>query len=732
MARLVIEVHEHDGRYHGAGEDSPSPGRLFQALVAGAASGAEIESQTYAALKWLEGLSPPVIGLPGFWPGQRIDIFVPNNDLDSVGGDPRDIAEIRSKKAVAPQFFNQSTSFLFAWPFDKGGSPYPRVICALTERLYQFGRGVDMAWAWGEVLDEAEFESRLASYPGRVLRPSQGGRGITLRCPYLGSLESLRSRYEAYSRRFAVEGTGKNTKRTFTQPPKASFAQVVYEAKSDRRVYDLRKSDSDTSFACWTLAMASALVSKVRDLAADRLRKHMPHQVTHVEASLIGRKANGSDTGPTSARVRIVPLPSIGHAHADRGIRRIVVEVPADCPLRGDDVHWAFSGLGIDELVDPQTGEVSGVLLVRTDDEGMLSRYIGQPPGRRLWRTVTPIALPATAGRRRIEPTGRLAEAKAGNERAEENARAAAAIVQALRHADVRGHVHSVRVQREPFTGNGERAERFAPGTRFSKEQLWHAEIAFEEPINGPLVIGNGRFLGLGVMQPVPAVEGVFAFEITDGLTSAEAHDEISRALRRAVMARVQEVIGRRNTLPPFFSGHNDDGTPARSENQPHISCIFDPKRLRLLVVAPHLLERRGPDRDDISNLQTLAEALVGLSELRAGRAGKLALKPSVVDAGDDPIFRPSRVWESATPYLVTRHPKGTDATQALQTDLLEECRRRGLPAPDIVFRGLRGISGAGLTANARLTFSTAVPGPIILGRSRHRGGGLFVAVSPG
>ena len=61
-----------------------------------------------------------------------------------------------------------------------------------------------------------------------------------------------------------------------------------------------------------------------------------------------------------------------------------------------------------------------------------------------------------------------------------------------------------IRVQREPFEANGERAETFAEGKRFSKHRLWHVEIEFHEGIPGPLVIGDGRFLGLGIMAPVP------------------------------------------------------------------------------------------------------------------------------------------------------------------------------------------------------------------------------------
>src|SRR5690606_22966248 len=156
-------------------------------------------------------------------------------------------------------------------------------------------------------------------------------------------------------------------------------------------------------------------------------------------------------------RVRIVPLPSIGHQHADHGIRRVLVEVPAGCPLRADDVQWAFSGL---LLSDPETSQVLDLVLTPSNDQSMLVHY-GAAEGvqARTWRTVTPAALPKDAGRRRIDPSRVAAEAKAGKERAMEQGRAAAAVVQALRHAGVRARPEIVRVQREPFEARGERVE---------------------------------------------------------------------------------------------------------------------------------------------------------------------------------------------------------------------------------------------------------------------------------
>jgi CRISPR-associated protein Csb2 len=121
----------------------------------------------------------------------------------------------------------------------------------------------------------------------------------------------------------------------------------------------------------------------------------------------------------------------------------------------------------------------------------------------RIWRTVTPVALPDPARRRRIEPGRANEETKGGAERSVEQRYAAGAIVQALRLAQIATRAEIIRVQREPFEARGERVEAFAPGTRFEKERLWHAEITFGDPIGGPLVIGDGRFLGLGVFAPV-------------------------------------------------------------------------------------------------------------------------------------------------------------------------------------------------------------------------------------
>jgi len=499
---LLITVRLHEGRYHGTGDWPPSPARLFQALVAGVGSGGPLGSQESKALGWLESRDPPVIASPLVTDGQLVKNYVPNNDLDAVGGDARRIGEIRAAKIIRPRMFDTDVPFMYAWGYDHDDESdiQAHSICSLAERLYQFGRGVDLAWAWGEVLDNEEVEARLPSYPGLIYRPSDGGTGQILACPKPGSLKSLQARYAASRQRFKTEQHGKLVKQLFSQPPKPLFVRVAYDSPPSRRIYELRLADTKTSLGAWPLARASNLIVRLRDGAVERLRQALPRQKSEIERVLVGRKADGDDDGPTSLRVRMVPLPSIGHRHADHEIRRLLVEVPPGCPVRADDVHWAFSGL---ELFAGETGATQPLTVTPSADEGIFAHYgIGKRVFR-VWRTVTPVALPEPARRRRIDPGRAAEEAKNGAERTAEQSRAAGAVVQALRLAETRTLAEVIRVQREPFEANGDRVEAFAPGTRFAKERLWHVQIKFSEPIKGPLLIGDGRFLGLGLFAPM-------------------------------------------------------------------------------------------------------------------------------------------------------------------------------------------------------------------------------------
>jgi CRISPR-associated protein Csb2 len=549
---------------------------------------------------------------------------------------------------------------------------------------------------------------------------------MTLAVPLRGSLDSLINRHRSTRTRFQAIRESRPTAREpnrqvevgrlFAQPPKPRFHQVAYDSPPKRLLFELVGEGSS-----WQLERTASLTELIRNKAAMRLKSALKGEDARIDRILVGRGATESDK---AQRVRITPLPSIGHPHADHAIRRVLVEIPTNCPLLADDVEWAFSGMPLRVSGD---GEILCELAPATD-RGMLSHYaLDDAPPANLWRTVTPAVLPQEVARRRIDPVRRRADAKGGAERAKEETAAAAAVAQALRHAGVAARPGAIRVQREPFEAKGARAEAFAPDTRFPKVRLWHAEVALDVPQRGPLVVGDGRYLGLGLMRPARRKDGVLAFAILDGLETHAEPTILTRALRRAVLARVQTVRGDGRPLPSYITGHEADGTPSRrSGGHRHIAFAYDAPHRRLLILAPHVLERRPMRPSEQEGWSLLEEAMRELMELRAGAAGKLRLAHTSADVEASALFAPTRNWESATLYRVVRHRKLGDAVAALAADIAEECRRLQLPRADVTVLEARGVADLGLAGRTHLRFATAVTGPILIGRDRHFGGGLF------
>ena len=362
---LQIAVHFHDGRYHGERDGfndalgwPPSPARLFQALVAGAARGSAILPADQQALRWLEEIAPPNIAAPPTRRGNAAPLFVPNNDLDAVGGDPARIAEIRVAKHWRPHYFDRREPVLYVWEFEPPDHHAQR-ICKIASRLYQLGRGIDMAAATGSVVATDVARRNLMDHPGVLRRP---GRGDSDRVAVAstGTLASLVERHQRARNRFRPDGKGGTL---FVQPPKALFRYVSYDAPPKRLHFELRHLPSEErghdrgKFAPCSLRSAALLVADLRDAAMRRLQDGLPDRAKEFERLIGGRGAGPHDI---AQRVRVVPIPSIGMEHTDPSIRRVMVELPSACPFGSQDIEWAFAGL---RPRNPVTGELFAAVL---------------------------------------------------------------------------------------------------------------------------------------------------------------------------------------------------------------------------------------------------------------------------------------------------------------------------------------------------------------------------------
>ena len=347
-SNLLISVRFHEGRYHGTDDWPPSPARLFQALIAGAGLQGPLQKDQMEALEWLETMPPPIMAAPTIRKGQPVGNFVPNNDLDAVGGDPRRISSIRAKKEICPLLFDAEQPLLYAWTLGDESSKgkFANVLCQLAEKIYQLGRGVDLAWSWAEIISETDLANRLDDYAGTVLRPSLAGAGKPVSCPISGSFASLEKRYHANVSRFEVVKIDRAVSQNFRRLPKPKFQSVAYDSPPQRKLFDLRSITDPEQFQAWNLEQASLLIQSIRDAVFKKLVTAFSAKTAQIEHWLIGRNADGSNGGKADERIRLIPLASIGHAHADYDIRRVFIESPANCPIRADDLFWGIQRRG--------------------------------------------------------------------------------------------------------------------------------------------------------------------------------------------------------------------------------------------------------------------------------------------------------------------------------------------------------------------------------------------------
>jgi CRISPR-associated protein Csb2 len=719
---LLIEVSWAAPLYHASGPWPPAPFRLFQALVAGAYGGrwaGEQPEHKNQAFRWLEALAPPWITASATRDGRAITYYVPNNSLDAVGGDPARVPEIRVPKSVRPRHILNEPSILYAWRFAEGEGEAATIV-ELADRLHTLGTGVDAASAKAELCDWTTAEERMAAHPGTCVTPSLcgAGRAEDPACPVPGSLQSLQRQYAEGVEQFTKVRRGRSTVTVLTRPQKPIFRTVAYDRPPTLRLFELRRTGA--GLARWPVEDAVALVERTRDAAARLLALRLPDRAALVERFLIGR---GAETTDKVGRIRLVPLPSIGMTFTDPAIRRLLLAIPADCPLPADEVAAVFPGL------DLALSDFSDDLhLAEAADWRMVRHYGVAVAGERpvapaqAWSTVTPAALPLERSGGRNSGADRLAV----------EVQAAQAVRTALRQAGITAQPTSIRVQREGWGRRHAHADSFARSPRFPARRLWHVSIAFAEPVSGPMVIGDGRYLGLGLMAPGPAQVRLappdaeaLRFRIRPheiALRSGDAY-ALTDALRRALMSLARTSDG---GVHPMFSGHDGGPGPARSGRHAHVYLSAedtdgDGHLDHLAVIAPWRVDRSW--QPDAEQRADFARITAGLTRVTAGSLGVLSLAPPELMRMDT-----ARTWTCTTGYQMTRHTKGRPGEAAIREDVALECARRGLPTPktvEVVVAGKAETAPITIT----LTFQAPVRGPILLGRDAHRGGGRFRGV---
>ncbi len=469
---LEIEVTFTAGHFHGE-EWPPAPARLFQALVAASHYGAHgLIHQTVRddALRWLERQEPPAI-LAAAAVQQRGHLinYVPNND-DGFGHD----AHVRTDKSIAAWFFPESSAVTYHWRLgaEADAPKQADVIAAMASLITYVGRTVDLAYARGRLLD-AEPSAEAAGRKDWKPREREGGRWLA---PAAGFLELLDRRHP---------------RSVATDPPDfTNTRQVTYEAEDALRlnapvaVFEMLRMDGrKLAFDPRDLRQPAGMVRNAMLRWADAtpgIRQHFA--ADHLARFLQGHK---SATGPECSEgghFAIVPLPSANPPSftADGWLRRVAVlgygvAVPADRELF-DEVTRGLHGSLLQDNGKPR-GELR--LLTPREQERVLGALAG--PAKR-WRSITPVVLTGLTRRGRS---------------------AATCLARALQQQGFQPEeVESVATFTGPIVPTALPARSYRVQGYLSTTPRVHAEVIFRSPIQGPLVVGRGRFTGFGLLVP--------------------------------------------------------------------------------------------------------------------------------------------------------------------------------------------------------------------------------------
>ena len=545
--KLVIEVNFLTGRYVATWHNDrrqcewpPHPARLFSAMVAAWAEADEPHQSERTALEWLEAQAPPAIAASEAVPRTPVSHFVPVNDVaivsrawhdrraDSVaelaterhaalvaskGEVTRSVTQIERKLArvrdVESQTANPGTT---NQTVAKAMFPDQR---GKQERFFPSVTPCEprVSYAW-----RVETPAHVAGPLERLLRRVS-------RLGHAASLVSCRLAQEHRSPAFEpcddqdsvlrlrgvragqlAELEQRHARHRGFKPRSLPYVDVPYRKVSPEQPASEERHEPNTSGEWVVFGFhhdSRALPSgRTIDVATAMRGAIFRHAAEPIPEELSGHLPDGRPTA--KPHVAFVPLPYVGFDHADGRLLGIAVSVPTSA---SDETRRAlFRAIGNWESTtsrNPLTltlGPHGVVRLARLNgpvDIVTLRSAVWAKPSNR-WVSATPVALPRHPGR--LGKGSPIARNKAW-------AAAEASVLAACRHVglpeptEIHLSLKALLTGSRPVAHFSAFRQRDRDGKRIQR-QLVHASLTFDHPVEGPLFLGAGRFLGLGLMRP--------------------------------------------------------------------------------------------------------------------------------------------------------------------------------------------------------------------------------------
>ncbi len=540
---LCIQVRFLRGSCHGRGDGDvpewpPSSLRLFQALVAAASfRWGRQDHPAVDSLRWLESLSAPRILAPPARKTAPFRLYVPNNTADlavprwkkGIQSNLKDVKKyqnMRTEKDVrGHQIENEGKDapVSFVWSVEKlDGDPSLHIgrLKETAASLTHLGWGIDMAAADARLLSAAEVEK----LPGESYQPVDEETGLSLRVPIRGTFEALKKRHHKFLKRI------ERKKQTFQPVPDlTTFCKRYYLSSNKSRkprvaAFALLPQERNTS----ARFQAFDPVEQGTDVAT-MVRNRVSKPEFHTQlgwhpkdlAMLHGHGETENDdrshqpvSGP---RLAILPLPSLegrgqGQSKVIGSIRRVLLTI-----MRGDEKASAK----LDEVQrilagrvlrpNPNDRRTPFAVLSPIQQDSVVREYLRPAKS---WATVTPVVLPGFDDpgglRRRLRPP--QVENLSASEKKEILCKLEKRIEQLLRKAILHAGYSAEMAKNAKLCWRG---TGFWPGAALAGKSFvppylrpfrrLHVRIDWRDSkgelieVNGPICLGGGRFLGMGL-----------------------------------------------------------------------------------------------------------------------------------------------------------------------------------------------------------------------------------------
>jgi CRISPR-associated protein Csb2 len=546
---FALEVTFLTGRYvatalddRNRGEWPPHPARFFSALAATYFESAERSDQERTALEWLERLGAPEIAATDAQEREAVTVFVPVNDTSVVasldeesdalaqaiegadharGKPPKELASAEKKVVKARARFLEAVRREIA-PVAAGkeGKDGPdRAAAVLPEhrvkqpRTFPSVRPADprVTFVWPAADPTADQCASIDALSSRVVRLGHSA-----------SLVSVRVRQDAPATTWVPDTTGEVRSREdervlrIVEPGQLAALEAMPAEQADEpgRVMPA----SFLRYVRSQLAHDDRAPTSVfgQDWIVLR-RVHGPRlpSTRGVDVARTVRKALLQAYGPEapevlsghmtpgqpskSLHVALVPLPFVGHDRADGSILGVAIVLPAAATK--DEKRAVFRAVEAwrttadDGRLPVHLGRAGSLVLE------LLEETAGQSTLRastwcsraRSWATATPIALDRNPGDLRSRDPAKEQEAYAA---AEETIAISCERIGLPRPARV------IATPAAPLAG-GDKVRHFPPFQAGTQRVLVHAKITFERAVEGPILLGAGRYFGLGLLRPV-------------------------------------------------------------------------------------------------------------------------------------------------------------------------------------------------------------------------------------